>query len=64
MSFNGKHGPNPFMGYHGSDAAATSFVQSLNLDLTHDGLSNPYESMWYWNTTDSRVRIWKGSTFG
>lgn len=63
MAFPTPVGQNIFVGQYASDAAATTFVQDAHWDDSGDGTGDPQASFMYWNTTDSVMKVWDGTSW-
>lgn len=56
--YEGKFTNKPFLGWHASDAAALSYLQSLHFDTNDDGTGTPRIGLCYINTTDNQKRTY------
>jgi len=47
-----------YLGQYASDAAALAAIQALFWDISSTGASNPWQGMYYKNTTSGAYRVW------
>jgi len=57
-------GLNSFVGVYANDAAATTAVQSVNLDVTGTGSSDPQPGMTYYNSSLGIFKSWNVAALG